>query len=74
MGIQSNWTAYQFDMAVLTVGLDAEKEQTAVISDAPKGKDGKFSRDPADYQSPIGLARLSRKGVRRMKLPESGTW
>lgn len=85
LGAVNNWTAYQFDSAVLTAGLAHEVEAG--------GADGQPARRPGKWAKPTGAGRqlttrsLPKQAsgyqsiktavgpnIRKMAIPENGVW
>jgi hypothetical protein len=73
IGVSNTWAAYQFDMAVLLAGMDFESRALEEQTGSGNRNTGKPPKRKTSYQS-IRNSGLSRTGVRKMQVPESGIW
>lgn len=61
IGVRDEWAAYQFDLAVLRIGLEA----TADAKGSGRSRNG---RRPKEYRS------MKHMTSKKMAIPESGIW
>ena len=70
VGINGRWAAYQFDVACLVAGADAESE---AADDKREGKTAVPKREK-DFQGRGALQQAAGGSFKKVKIKEDGTW
>ena len=79
-GIGNSWAAYQFDSAVLVVGVDAEQDaldEARAAGSSGRSSDGgppKVPKREKDLRGMSGWRELAGGNIKKKQIPESGIW